>query len=335
MPGFLFTNWDYRTGAQSLQVITLVVPNPEWQAYGSNAQAKQVDGAIAFSYFTSFSIQTLSRTGANSGNDVTGLLYVPDIAQNDPCYAESTPYIPANATRPANLPQTDYDLIALAPWTSPACALKYMEAARDDPVRGFLVFLPGNMTGPPPDKDSPMWSIPGEEKWKTKNGFPVYATNSETANLLLNESAKYSGNMTDVPHGHDLTELYDSRDYVRLYVDIDTGILCYRGARVWLNTDLYRVGCIIAVIMGVFASSTCHITRHHWHNIVINALAAKKETKVLTGTSSKWRGRPGSSGHQTSHCASGFIGQDAALCLWRWCARRARRAIAAGWLVRD
>jgi hypothetical protein len=39
----------------------------------------------------------------------------------------------------------------------------------------------------------------------------------------LMESALYSGNMTNVPHGHDLTELYDSRQYVRLFVDIDTG----------------------------------------------------------------------------------------------------------------
>ena len=39
----------------------------------------------------------------------------------------------------------------------------------------------------------------------------------------MQELGKYSGNMTDVPNGHLLTEEYDSRDYVRLYTVVTTG----------------------------------------------------------------------------------------------------------------
>lgn len=47
---------------------------------------------------------------------------------------------------------------------------------------------------------------------------------TDSGTTLMDASARYSGNMTDVPNGHELTEYYDSRDYVRLYVDIDTGM---------------------------------------------------------------------------------------------------------------
>ena len=39
----------------------------------------------------------------------------------------------------------------------------------------------------------------------------------------MHHLGKYSGNMTDVENGHLLTEMYDSRDYVRLYTVITTG----------------------------------------------------------------------------------------------------------------
>ncbi len=39
---------------------------------------------------------------------------------------------------------------------------------------------------------------------------------------MMHHLGKYSGNMTDVENGHLLTEMYDSRDYVRLYTEIAT-----------------------------------------------------------------------------------------------------------------
>lgn len=223
MSSYLFTKWLYSAAAQSLQVVTLCIPNPEWQGFGTDDETTRVNASLSFNYLTSFNIRTLSTKSANSGSDVTGLLYVPDLSDDSPCVNISEPYVPQNVTRQANLPNTDYDLIAMAPWLSPQCSLEYMEAARKDPVRGFVFFTPDNTTGTPPDEKDEVWNIPNAGNWRQKNGFPVYAINGESGATLLRESALYSVNMTEVPFGHQLTEFYDSRDYVRLYVDIDTG----------------------------------------------------------------------------------------------------------------
>jgi hypothetical protein len=100
-----------------------------------------------------------------------------------------------------------------------------MKAARADPVRGFLFFLPGNTTNTPPDSNSNQWAISEELAWKDKNDFPVYAINGQSGATLVAASAEYSGNMTDVPNGHTLIEDYGYRpqDFIRLFVDIDTG----------------------------------------------------------------------------------------------------------------
>lgn len=209
-------------GAQSVQVITLSIPNPEWQGVGSSDEAQRINASLSFNYLTSFDIRTLSTVGASSGNDVTGLLYVPDLDEDDPCINSSAPYIPQNVTRMANLPDQDYQTIAIAPWTSGDCALSYMKAGRARLIQGMLFFIPGNSTATPPDASNSIWDI-SEDRWKQENGFPVYAVPGQNGQILMAASANYSGNMTDVPFGHELTEYYDSRDYVRLYVDIDTG----------------------------------------------------------------------------------------------------------------
>ena len=166
---------------------------------------------------------TLSSRTTQPGVDVTGLLYTPDLPpSNVECIDASEPYVPANATRRGNLPNVNYDLIALAPWLSPACVQSYMAAARDDQIRGFLFFQPNNSSSTPPDADSSAWSLGDDGQWRKENPYPVYVIPGETANLLMEQSALYSGNMTEVPFGNELAEIYDPRDYVRLFVDIDT-----------------------------------------------------------------------------------------------------------------
>lgn len=225
MLGRLFiTDWLYTSGAQSLEVVTLAVPNPEWINFDSSNRPERVNDSLGFHFITSFNIRTLSPDGANRANDITGFLYVPDIESTDPCVNASVPYIPQNATRQANLPQTDYDLIAIAPWFDPQCSLKFMEAARADPTRGFLFFRPGNSTATPSDRNDEQWNIPGAGNWKSHNGFPVYAIPGQSGGILLEATAQYSGNMTDVPNGHELTGYFNPRDYVRLYADINTGM---------------------------------------------------------------------------------------------------------------
>ncbi|KAI5359457.1 putative Zinc finger, RING-type [Septoria linicola] len=222
MSSWLFIDW-LNAGAQSLEIITLVVPNPEWHMQSSDSQPTRVNESLGFHFITTFNIRTLSSRGANHGNDVTGLLYVPSLDSADPCVNASAPHVPQNATRRANLPQKDYTLVALAPWVSGECSLKYMEAARQDPAHSIVFFLPGNDTGTPPEENDARWDIPNAGNWKSANGFPVYAVNGQIGSMLMDASAMYSGNMTDVPNGGQLVEYYDSKDYVRLYADIDTG----------------------------------------------------------------------------------------------------------------
>lgn len=165
---------------------------------------------------------TLSSRGAQPGADVTGLLYTPELPASDvDCITASEPYVPANVTRRANLPDINYDMIGLAPWLSPACVQSYLRAAREDTVRGFMFFLPNNETDTPPEAGSTQWLV-ADSNWRRENLFPVYAIPGQTGNILMEQSALYSKNMTEVPFGMELTEIYDSRDYVRLFVDIDT-----------------------------------------------------------------------------------------------------------------
>ncbi|CAK3946896.1 RING finger membrane [Lecanosticta acicola] len=236
-------------GAQSVQVITLQIPNPEWaQGYSTNEGHRITNSSLGYNFLTNFDIRTLSTTGAQSGNDVTGLLYVPNLDSDDPCLNASAPYIPQNATRRSNLPATDYDLIALAPWLNSTCSLSFMTSARQYPTRGFLFYIPDSGTNAPPEPGDPMWDTGDGGKWKQENGWPVYALPGQDGAWLMGNSSLYSGNMTDVPHGHALTEIFgDSRDYVRLFVDIDTGSGSSSLPSLWVFL-LVVLGILLAII---------------------------------------------------------------------------------------
>ena len=41
----------------------------------------------------------------------------------------------------------------------------------------------------------------------------------------MNQLTLYSGNVTSVPHGHDLASMYSPTDYIRLWTTIGTGII--------------------------------------------------------------------------------------------------------------
>lgn len=133
--------------------------------------------------------------------------------------------MPANVTRQQTLPATDYDLVAIAPWLSPTCVVEYLTAARHAPTRAFIFFLTGAnySTTVPPEADSAVWALGDGGAWKDDNLYPVYAIPGADAATLLAASALYSKNTTEVPFGHELAEIYDPRNYVRLFLEIDTG----------------------------------------------------------------------------------------------------------------
>lgn len=168
------------------------------------------------------SITTLSINGVIQGSQVGGLIYTPELAPSDPCLNASAAYVPRNVTRQANLPSTA-NLVAVIPWISPQCTKSYLSSARADGVNGMIVFLTDpNYAGGTPPANSPAWDLGDGGQWKQQNSYPVYAIPPASGNLLLVESSLYSGNMTSVPYGQSLTQQYDSRDYVRLYLNLAT-----------------------------------------------------------------------------------------------------------------
>jgi len=196
---------------------------------------------ISFHLDQDSNIRTLSTNTADDGDTLEGLLYVPDLDRSDPCRNISQPYVTHNTTRQSNLPPTDYSLIALAPWISANCTLSYLAAARADPARAFVFFPTDNSTDQPPQMNDPMWGLHDGGVWKSQNKYPVYAVPGQTGALLMHHLGKYSGNMTDVENGHLLTEMYDSRDYVRLYTVITTGS----------STSLPSLWVFLLIILGI------------------------------------------------------------------------------------
>ena len=146
---------------------------------------------------------------------------------SDPCVNQSLPYIPTNVTRQANLPHEDYRLVAIAPWFSVSCTLAYLAAARQDPIRAFIFYPVDNGTGPLPPASDQMWGLHDGGQWRSHNKYPVYAVPGRVGHTLMTHLSHYSGNMTDVENGHFLTEMYDARDYARIYTDIKTGKLSF------------------------------------------------------------------------------------------------------------
>ena len=151
-----------------------------------------------------------------------GLLYVPDFDAGDPCNRETAEYVPANATRQKNLPPTDYNLIALAPWISANCTKNYLAAARMDPLRAFIFYRPGDSTEQPPPPSSPVWNLNDDNKWKTQNNFPIFAVSGAMGAQMMYELGQYSGNLSTVPHGDAINAIYNPNadDYVRVWTQI-------------------------------------------------------------------------------------------------------------------
>ncbi len=268
------------------------LPNPDY-ANPESSSFYRVNSSYAFEYLTTFDIRTLSTNGVASGDDVSSLLYTPDLLPESECINASAPYVPANATRLANLPDTDYDLVAIAPWLSPQCVQEYLSSAReiDGLVRGFLFYLPSdNGTETPPEVNSQVWGLGDGGSWKRDNNFPVYAIPGASAGILMEASALYSQNLTDVPYGNVLVERYNSTDYVRLLVDIDTGKSSQGGHELPSRASLTNSSWVrqsAAIPLGVLACSARHTARHHRDNIACHALVPRTSTAGLAPTSCK------------------------------------------------
>ncbi|KAI9719437.1 MAG: hypothetical protein M1812_003508 [Candelaria pacifica] len=206
--------------ANSINTFVLAVPDPLQEQASSSLE--KVNGTLSYRLYQDSNIRTLSTNTANSDNDPAGLLYVPDLPPDDPCAKLTGTYIPQNATRHANLPD-HYNSIALAPWISADCTLAYLASARADPlVKAFIFYLTDNSTAQPPAMSDPAWGLNDGGQWKTTNQYPVYAIPGQIGDTMMRQLSHYSGNVTNVTNGDQLSQMYDRGEYIRLYTEINT-----------------------------------------------------------------------------------------------------------------
>jgi hypothetical protein len=114
-------------------------------------------------------------------------------------------------------------VIALAPWLGPNCTLSYLEEVQLDPIRAFIFYLADNSTDIPPSANDNVWNLQDGGRWKSNNHFPVYTISGATGNLLMKQLSAYSGNVTQVPNGHELANDFPADDYIRIAAEISVG----------------------------------------------------------------------------------------------------------------
>lgn len=128
-----------------------------------------------------------------------------------------------NATQQNNLPDTDFNLIALAPWYNDTCTLSYLKSTTYDPIRAFLFYIPDGSTALPPPPEDPIWDLSDTDvpKWKKTARYPIYAIPGALGAQLMTALSEYSGNVTSVPYGRTLVDhgVHPS-SYVRIYTEI-------------------------------------------------------------------------------------------------------------------
>ncbi|KAH8728485.1 hypothetical protein GQ44DRAFT_737684 [Phaeosphaeriaceae sp. PMI808] len=207
--------------AQRIGIFTIAFPDPYAINYDNN-KFTTINDSLSFQYRIFNNIQTLSTKGIDTSSDPYGILYVPDL-HTDSCIEEERKHILPNVTRLANLPASkNYALIAVAPWYSPQCMIEYFTAARKAPTKALLVYQPGQSDTKPPVLNDPSWNLEDGGSWQRANTFPTYALTSITGANIMTQLARYSGNVTSIPHAEELDDILEPSDYVRLWATVAT-----------------------------------------------------------------------------------------------------------------
>lgn len=192
------------------------------------SHATVVNQTIGFTYEDT-QIRTLSSNNPGNQDLIQGLLYVPELPEDSACINITSPYVPKNVTRISDFRGSSYPIVAIAPWTTTNCTEEYLAQMRMDDAQGVIFFQPGDSTTEPPSVSDPSWSQHNDGlggQWVSKdNQFPIYALSGFVGAYLMPELAAYSGNLTDEPHGAQLVQQYDARDFVRLWarIPVDNG----------------------------------------------------------------------------------------------------------------
>ncbi|KAI3392093.1 hypothetical protein diail_6199 [Diaporthe ilicicola] len=220
---------------------------------------------IAYSAEINDNITILSSRYAQTNNGVIqGLLYVPDLDARDPCKEVEPKYVPSTAVRQSHLPPSDYNLIALVPWYNASCTRSYLASAALDPIRALITYRPDNTTGRPPDAEDEAWNLQDHDAWKTNTKFPMYAVSGAVGSSMMSQLSLYSGNVTSVPYGKNISALYnpDADDYVRIWSQIHVATTDSLPT-IWI----FILICVAALFFTVAAiSCLMHFVQHKRRN---------------------------------------------------------------------
>ncbi|KAK9255265.1 hypothetical protein V1507DRAFT_440963 [Lipomyces tetrasporus] len=194
----------------------LVVPNPNKNNAGDDFEVATVPESLSFR-LNYYSGQIFYEASKDNGLDLSALLYVPTIDHTDDC---GNSLLPNNVTHISQLPLR-YNLVALAPLTSPSCARIWMDRAHHDGAQDVIFYGPNDDgSGGLSDNSS---AIPTADWIENTDGltYSIYYVPNSIGGELVDYLSAYSGNMTGVPNGSELVKYFDFRDYVRVAVEID------------------------------------------------------------------------------------------------------------------
>ncbi|KAF7546143.1 hypothetical protein G7046_g9393 [Stylonectria norvegica] len=213
---------------RSVAALPLLFSNPVWSGVDTVPSTiirniTALSSQLAYEERIDSNLTTLTTTNADTLNGlIQGLLYVPAI-DDTACRLQQYDFIPKNVTGRDNLPPTNYNLIALAPWFSIDCTLAYLASARLDPIRAFVFYKPNNSSNKPQESDSPVWNLDDGGSWLTKNKFPIFAVSGIEGQNMMEQLSLYSGDIDEIPHGEEINKLYgpNPKDYVRVWTELN------------------------------------------------------------------------------------------------------------------
>ncbi|KAJ5363919.1 uncharacterized protein N7496_009632 [Penicillium cataractarum] len=173
---------------------------------------------------TSATVQTLSANGVPDSHQVSGLLFVPTLAEDDPCSEIASIYVPKNVTRYEDVLAFGYPAIGIAPWISVECTNSYLVASREAKAEAMIFYQPStNETGIPPPASDICWNLNDNDRWKQDNPYPVYAIPGPAATTLMRELAWFSDGKTNRSHDDSYPSFQKRDSNVRLFTVIANG----------------------------------------------------------------------------------------------------------------